>query len=104
MATLNAIIDTLISRYRFGESGGQDIWSGMLSAGTGLGGCSRPVAPVRAPGHRQRLRVEIEDVTDGGPARWENLPRLTFTGQVIAKTLWLYPPGGCSPMPAPCSR
>jgi pentalenene oxygenase len=47
----------------------------------------------RHPEIRQRLQAEIDTVLEGGPARFEHLCKLEFTGRVITETLRLYPPG-----------
>lgn len=44
------------------------------------------------PEVEQRLREEVDRVVVDGVARYEDLDRLTYTGQVISEVLRLYPP------------
>ncbi|KAA6212017.1 cytochrome P450 [Streptomyces albofaciens JCM 4342] len=46
----------------------------------------------RHPSAMRRLEAEVDEVLEGRPAAFEDLPRLVFTGQVLAETLRLYPP------------
>lgn len=41
---------------------------------------------------QQRLQAEVDTVLAGSPARFDDLPRLTFTGSVFSEALRLYPP------------
>lgn len=47
---------------------------------------------ARAPAWQDRLRAEVDHVTDGGELRAEHLARLEITEQVIDETMRLYPP------------
>ncbi|NUP27873.1 MAG: cytochrome P450 [Nocardia sp.] len=39
-----------------------------------------------------RVHTELDDVLDGRPAEYTDLPRLTYTANVVSETLRLYPP------------
>lgn len=45
------------------------------------------------PRTAERIRAEVEAVTDGRPVAAEHLDRLVFTRQTVQETLRLYPPG-----------
>lgn len=46
----------------------------------------------RFPEVRRRLREEAVEVLGDGPARYEDLHRLTYTGMVLSEVMRLYPP------------
>ncbi|MBU3067062.1 cytochrome P450 [Nocardia sp. NEAU-G5] len=46
----------------------------------------------RSPEAEARLHAEVDDVLGGRPASFADLPRLTYTGQVIREALRCYPP------------
>lgn len=50
----------------------------------------------RHPDIERRMQAEIDEVLDGRPAVFEDLPRLEYTRGVITETLRLYPPSWLS--------
>lgn len=48
---------------------------------------------ARHPDVEERLHAEVDTVLAGAPARFEDLPDLPFTRNVVTETLRLYPPG-----------
>ncbi|GAA2611964.1 cytochrome P450 [Streptomyces axinellae] len=48
---------------------------------------------ARNPGARRALHAEADAVLAGRTARWDDLPRLTYTRGVLSEALRLYPPG-----------
>lgn len=47
----------------------------------------------RHPHIRQRLHSEVDEVLDGNPASWDDIPRLGLTTRILTETMRLYPPG-----------
>lgn len=68
----------------------------MYSAGTETTAGSVGWALYLAAVHPEvlgRLTAEVDEVLGGRTAGWEDLPRLTYTRQVLSEALRMYPPG-----------
>jgi cytochrome P450 len=67
----------------------------LLLAGyetTGVALCWALYLIARHPQVARRLQEEVDSVLQGRPPAWDDLPKLTYTAQVIHETLRLYPP------------
>jgi cytochrome P450 len=116
-ARLDAVIYRLIDEARRGGAGGTDLLSRLLQArdaGTGMtdeqvrdeamtlflaGHETTAVALTwtfyllaRHPSVEEKLHAELEEVLGGRPPEPDDLPRLTYTRNVLSESMRLYPP------------